>query len=107
VTAVFPAELAMDLAFRLLGVTVENLSHGNRLKYRTTATEGVVISKLQGRSYLDQIGVQPGDIIRQMDEIGIKSTKDFEKAIIKYRKKSSVVLLLQRGNQLYYINVKL
>ena len=107
VTAVFPTELAIDLAYRLLGVAVEDLSPKNQRKYRTTAKEGAVISDVRSRSSLDQIGVQPGDIIRQIDEIAIKDVKDFKKAVVKYRKKSSVVLLLQRGNQLYYITVKL
>jgi S1-C subfamily serine protease len=67
----------------------------------------VVITGLDTRYYLARIGVRPGDIIRQMDEMEIKNTTDFKKAIVKYRKKSSVVILLQRGNQLYNITVKL
>ena len=42
-----------------------------------------------------------------MDDIEIKNTKDFKKAVVKYRKKSSVVILLQRDNQLYNVTVKL
>ena len=106
-TAIFPEQLAMDLAYRLLGITVEDLSYGNRRKFQTATTEGAVITELDTRYYLANIGVRPGDIIRQMDEMEIKNTKDFKKAIVKYRKKSSVVILLQRGNQLYNITVKL
>jgi Do/DeqQ family serine protease len=106
-TAIFPEDLAMDLANRLLGVEVEDLSNRNRRRFQTAAKRGVVITALKNRTYLAHIGVRPGDIIRQMDEIEIKDTKDFKKAVVKYRKKSSVVLLLQRANQLYYITVKL
>lgn len=106
-STVFPKELAMDLAYRLLGVTVENLSIKNRYRYKTDAREGVVISELNPQSHLAHIGAVPGDIIRQMNDISITSIKDFEKAVIKYRQKSSVVILLQRGNQLYNITVKL
>lgn len=104
---VFPKELAMDLAYQLLGVTVENLSTKNRYRYKTDAREGVVISDLHPQSYLARIGAGPGDIIRQMNDITITNILDFEKAVIKYRKKSSVVILLQRGNHLYNITVKL
>ena len=104
---VFPRELAMDLAYDLLGITVENLSIKNRYLYKTDAREGVVISDLHRQSYLSRIGARPGDIIRQLNDITVKNIKDFEKAVIKYRQKSSVVVLLQRGNQLYHITVKL
>jgi len=104
---VFPKELAMDLAYNLFGIAVENLSIKNRYRYKTDAREGVVISDLHPQSYLARIGASQGDIIRQMNDITINNIKDFEKAVIKYRQKSSVVILLQRGNQLYNITVKL
>ena len=36
-----------------------------------------------------------------------KNKDDFKKAIVKYRQRSSVVILLQRGDQGYYITVRL
>ncbi len=104
--SVFPQELAMDLAYRLLGIKVENLSLKNRFINKITAKEGAVISEVLRESYMGSIGVKPGDVIRQMDEITIRDTTDFEKAIVKYRQKTSVVILLQRGDQGYYITVK-
>jgi S1-C subfamily serine protease len=106
-SSAFPKELALDLAYSLMGVAVENLSKKNRYINKPFAKEGVLISEIHRQSFLSQIGVRPGDIIRQMDDVTIKNIKDFENAIIKYRQKSSVVILLQRGNQLYNITVKL
>jgi Do/DeqQ family serine protease len=105
--AVFPNELAMDLAYQLLGIIVEDLSTQNRYRYNTDAREGVVISDLHPQSYLARIGARPGDIIRQMNDNTITNINDFEKAVVKYRQKTSIVILLQRGNQLYNITVKL
>jgi len=90
-----------------MGVAVENLSNKNRYINKLFAKEGVLISEINRQSFLAQIGVRPGDVIRQMDDITIKNIKDFKNAITKYRQKSSVVILLQRGNQLYNITVKL
>ena len=106
-TEVFPLDRAKELAYRLLGVRVENLSSKNRFAYGTSEKEGVLISELQRESYLAAIGVRPGDMIRQIDEVTVKNTNGFEKAIVKYRQKKSVVILLQREDQLYYIAVKL
>ncbi|RZB35148.1 MAG: hypothetical protein SRB1_00916 [Desulfobacteraceae bacterium Eth-SRB1] len=105
--AVFPEELAQELAFRLLGVKVENLSLTKRFQHKTFAKTGVVISSINRQSYLSRIGVKPGDIIRQIDEMTVSSVKEFEKAVVKYRHKRSVVILLQRSDQSYYITVKL
>lgn len=105
--SVYPAARAKELITRLLGVSVENVTTSRRTPFRTNATEGVVIVELQPQSYLSRIGARPGDVIRRVDDIPIKELKDFEKAVVKSRNKSSVMILLQRENELYYITVKL
>ena len=106
-TKVFPLELAEELAFRFLGIKVEDLTAKNRLYYQIPARKGVVISEIDKKSYLAGIGVRPGDVIRRIDDYKIEDREDFKKAIIKYRQKNSVVLLLQRGDQGYYITVNI
>jgi Do/DeqQ family serine protease len=104
---VFPEELAMGLAIRLLGINVAGLSSKNRRIYQTFAEEGVLIVEIHRQSHLARIGARPGDVIRQIDEITIKDIKAFKKAVIKYRHKSSLVIVLQRGRYLYNLSVKL
>lgn len=103
----FPMKLAPNLAYMLFGLKVENLTLKNRLYYKTTEKKGVVISELNRKSYLFGIGAKPGDIIRQIDDLTINNTKDFNKAIVKCRRKISVIILLQRGGQGYYISVEI
>ncbi|AOY60647.1 MULTISPECIES: Do family serine endopeptidase [Desulfococcus] len=98
---IFPLDKASELGYRLLGVKVKNaLSPQDR-------NNGAVITTVRSDSYLAEIGVQTGDIIRQIDEMKVENTQDFERAVIKYRNKGSVVILLQRGDRGYYITVKL
>lgn len=104
---VFPMELAEELAYKLLGVKVENLTSQNRQRFGVSARVGVVISDLRHKSYLARIGVRPGDVIRQIDQLSIGSIEDFQQAIVKYRHKKTVVILLQRSDQGYYITVEL
>ena len=106
-TQVFPMERAENLAFRIMGIRVEDLTPENRNYYRILTREGVVISEIAKGSHLARIGARPGDVIRQMDEMTISNTEDFKKATVKYRQKHSVVILLQRGDQGYYITVKM
>jgi Do/DeqQ family serine protease len=106
-TKMFPMALAEELAFRLMGIRVEDLTRKNRRHYRISVRQGVVISEIDSRSHLANTGVRPGDVIRQIDDIATTNKEDFKKAIVKYRQKPSVVILLQRGEQGYYITVKL
>jgi serine protease Do len=105
-TSVFPENRALELANKLLGVRVEDLSQKNRQRYQLSAKEGVVISNVAPQSYLAEIGVVAGDVILQMDDQTISSIDDFKKAIIKSRQKKTLVILVQRGEQGYYITVK-
>lgn len=106
-TQLFPLELAEALALKLLGIEVDDISENLRRKYRLSAREGVMISKVNKGSYLARIGAEPGDVIRQIDDYTIQNSEDFKKAIVKFRRKHSMVLLLQRGEQGYYITVNL
>jgi Do/DeqQ family serine protease len=104
-TSVFPEDRAFDLADKLLGISIEDLSLKNRRRYKIAALEGVVISNVSPQSYLAEIGVDVGDVIRQLDDQTIRSVEDFKKAIIKSRQKKTLVVLVQRGGQGYYITV--
>jgi hypothetical protein len=42
-----------------------------------------------------------------MNQIRLRSVEDFNRAVVKYRHKNSVIVLLQRADQAYYITVEL
>ena len=104
---VFPESLAPSLVYRLLGIKVVGVAGKNRFKRPISADKGVIISGVDPQSSLAGIGVQPGDVIRKVDADTITDVHSFYKAMIKYRWKQSVVILLQRGDQGYYITLKL
>ncbi|MFO8084407.1 MAG: trypsin-like peptidase domain-containing protein [Desulfobacterales bacterium] len=107
IASLFPVEKAMDLSEKLLGIRVASLSLTNRLLYKFRSDTGVMVSDILTDSYLFEIGVRTGDVILKFDENIIENVDDYEKVIIKYRLKSSVVILLQRGENNYYITVRL
>jgi len=104
---IFPTEQARALAERLLGISVADLDSKARRKYRVAAESGVVLTALRKGTYLARIGAGPGDVIRRIDDFEIKNLEDFKAAIVKFRRKKSIVLLLQRGQRGYYITVEL
>jgi serine protease Do len=103
-TTVFPLDHALDLARQRLGIWVSEINDKMRSQYGLKAASGVLIIKLRRGSHLDRIGVNPGDIILQIDEDRVETLSDFKTAVVKYRNKPSVVLLIQRDANLYYIN---
>lgn len=102
-TDVFPLDRSLDFAEHYLGIVVSDLDAHNRAKYRVQARSGVLITDVHRGSHLHRIGVKPGDMIRQIDEVRVNTLTDFKSAIAKYRTKPSVVLLIQREGHLYYV----
>jgi len=105
--SVFPLSEARGLGFDLLGVRVDDISPALRRHFGVYPKTGVVITDVDPRAYLGRIGAAPGDVILRMDDIPIENTGDFDRAVVKSRLKPSVVILLQRRDQGYYITVKL
>jgi S1-C subfamily serine protease len=106
-TRLFPIEQADRLAWSLLGVRVQDLTLKNRKDFRIVAKEGVMISEVRAGTHLSRVGARAGDVIRQIDDVGVSNTEEFNKAIVKFRTKNSLVLLIQRGEQGYYVTVSL
>jgi serine protease Do len=94
----------LELANQRLGISVSELDKQVRTKYGIRARTGVLIINMRKNSHLARIGVKPGDIIRQIDEARVDNLSEFKAAMVKYRNKPSVVLLIQRDGHLYYIN---
>ena len=107
VASQFPMEKASALGYRLLGIRTEDLTPGSRVRFNIAADSGALISELNPQSYLAQIGAKSGDVIRRINEVPINNSKDFNEAIVKYRHKKSIIVLLQRGDQGYYITIEL
>jgi S1-C subfamily serine protease len=103
----FPVGLAEDLGFRSLGVRVKEISAALQLRHGITSRDGVVVSEVRQRSYLDRIGARPGDVIRKINEVVINSVADFLHAVIKYRHKEYAVVVIQRGDRQYNVTVKM
>ena len=103
-TALFPLDRALDLAERQLGITVADLNDQARARYGLTSRDGVLIVKMRRGSHLDRIGVRPGDIVHQIDEVRVPDVERFKATIVKYRNKPAVVLTIERDGTIYHIN---
>jgi serine protease Do len=106
-TTAYPEQRAPQLAWRRLGVEIKAITPALQRRFRIAAKQGVVITSVHQGSYLAHIGVAPGDVILQMDDQTIADEQQFASAMIRGRFKSSMLLLVQRNEQVYYLTVRM
>ena len=90
-----------------LGLVVENLSPeiARRLGVPPT-TRGVVVTRVQEGSPADAIGIQPGDVIVEIDQHKITNDRDYRAALDQVKDHDTVLLLVRRGDDTLYLAMK-
>lgn len=101
VARVVPRELAEELGRDLLGISVNPLSR------RFGPSKGVVVSNVQKNSPAGKIGIQAGDLIRQINKQRIEGLQDFRQAVLSLLNRNNALLLVQRGSYGYYVTLDL
>jgi len=105
--APFPPDLALNLAFEQLGFRVEELNRSLAAKYGLREKEGLVIVGIKKGSQAERIGLEPGDLIRGINDLSVSTEEDFKKAVIRYRLKERINVLVQRGWTVYSVPFKM
>lgn len=78
----------------LKGMRVEPLSAQIRQRYRIPSDiSGVIVTNISPNSPAQEAGFSQGDIISQIEDIAIKDTADFARALNKYRGKNKRFLV--------------
>jgi serine protease Do len=98
--ASFPPELALETVYRRLGVKVGEGRKGNAQQ-----RSGVSIEEVKQDSEAARIGLKPGDLIVQVNEVAVTSLEDFKKAISQYHHLISLNLVVRRGAYAYSITL--
>ncbi|HIF02654.1 MAG TPA: PDZ domain-containing protein [Nitrospinaceae bacterium] len=75
-------------------------------RYRLVTSQGVVVTSVTPNSVSGKIGVQLGDIIRQVNQVRIENEKDFRAAMVEAAGRDSVLILVQRGQNGYYVTLE-
>jgi serine protease Do len=90
----------------LQGVNVENLTPetAQQLKLPPT-TKGVVVGKVSPSSPASDAGLQPGDVIQQVNHQSVASVKDYTQAVSNSKKDEPVLLLVERNGDTMFLAV--
>lgn len=68
---------------------------------------GVIVTEVQGGSPADEVGIQPQDIIVQINRVKISSLKDYTQEMTKAAEKKSVTLLIKRGRSSFFVALRI
>ncbi|RPJ23341.1 MAG: PDZ domain-containing protein, partial [Desulfobacteraceae bacterium] len=98
--ASFPPELALETFYRRLGIKVGEGRKGNAQQ-----RSGVSIEEVKQDSEAARIGLRPGDLIAQVNEVAVTNLEDFKKAISQYHHLISLNLVVRRGPYAYSITL--
>ncbi len=101
-----PVEQVAEYTRIWLGLNVSAIEKSLSRRYRLTTDQGVVVTGVTPSSAGGKIGIQPGDVIRQVNQARIKNEQDFKTAMVEAAGRESVLLLVQRGQNGYYVTLE-
>ena len=101
-----PQRLAADFAMHWLGMRVRSITRPLIRRYRLGTEKGVVIVTVEPNGAVGRVGIRPGDVIRQINQESINDENDFNRVIVQVGNRSSVLLLVQRGRNGYYVTLE-
>jgi serine protease Do len=87
----------------VLGLDVRAVTPDIARQLGIRASEGVVVAAVDAGSPADASGIQPGDVIREVNRQKIRGLADFERATRGVKQGDRVTVLLQRGSAALYV----
>lgn len=88
------------------GMKVDNITPQLRQQLSITEKSGVVVVNVESGSLADESGIQPGDVIKEVNRKPVRSISDFNAAILKSGKGNATLLLLKRGKQTFFVTME-
>jgi serine protease Do len=93
----FPLERAGELAWRRLGFAAGEMTAEAAARNRVRSGGAVVVTRVRPESAAARVGLQAGDLIRQVGETPTPDLGSFLKQVAKNRMLPGVTILVQRG----------
>jgi S1-C subfamily serine protease len=65
-----------------------------------------LVLEVQSGSPAEQVGLEPADVIREVNQKPVNNVKDFERAVRQGRRGERILLLVQRGDNAVFFALK-
>jgi serine protease Do len=89
-----------------LGMRVDNITPALRSELGIRDRAGVVVTNVTPGSPADDAGIQPGDVIKEVNHHQIRNLNEYDSAMGRTKEGKPLLLLIKRGGQTFYISIK-
>lgn len=107
VAGTVPLTLADRIVWGQLGMKVAEIDADARRRFRIRSRQGVVVVEVRGGMAAAKARLQPGDVILQVNATDLQDLDAFRQAILRARRTSAAVLLVQRGRNISRVRLDL
>jgi serine protease Do len=87
------------------GVSVQEITKDIAKQLGIPQDAGVIVTDVEEGSPADDVGIQPNDIIAQVNKIKITSIKQYNSEMSKAAQKKGVMLLVKRGKANFFVGL--
>jgi serine protease Do len=85
------------------GMTVHEITSEIAEQLELPVKKGLIVVDVQQGSLADEVGIQPQDIILQVNRKKVATVKEYKQEIAKVGTKGSVLLLIRRGRATFFV----
>lgn len=85
------------------GMTVQEITPEIAQHLGLTIKKGLIVVDVQEGTVAEEVGIQPQDIILQVNKVKVTTMKEYQKEIAKAGEKGSILLLIKRGKATFFV----
>jgi serine protease Do len=90
-----------------LGMTVKEITPELAQNFGLSEKSGLVVVHVDNNTPAEEAGIQPGDIILELDQVPVKSLEQFTHKIKTYKKGDTILFLIKRKGATLYITLEI
>lgn len=89
-----------------IGLRVQKVTPELARRLGLATTKGVMVVDVKPGSPADSAGIEPGDVIREVNQRPVNTVKDFDNSLRQSRRGDRILLLVQRGDNAVFFALK-
>jgi len=88
------------------GMMVQEVTPEIARRLGMSTPAGVIVTQVREGSSAEDAGIQPQDVILQINKVKINNLKDYQREIAKKTAEDRLLFLIKRGRGTYYVALK-
>jgi serine protease Do len=89
------------------GINVQEITKELAKQLEITQGVGLIVTEVEEGSPAENVGIQPRDVIIQINKVKVSTLKQYMAEMTKAAEKKNVILLIKRGNSNFFVGLHL